>query len=324
MVLRQLLEYYRLNLKEVLKLYLKELKRIFYSKKSIFSIISITFLYFIVYSLMKNNYYYEVINYIPKYLNYYIENYLEGNISSLIYNGQLWFFVENSVSGIFSSIFIYFASFQSVIFDILIFVTPILLFYLIFDNLYYEIHTGFFKNIIIKIGKKKYLINKFLSLITFGGLFMVLPKLIYYLFLNLAFINKTTNHYINNSNFIMEKYLFIKQNYSPNDLLLSDLGLSFIYGIIITIIAIIVIILCNKSIYCYVSFILVIICNAVLSIVFSNISIPIIFLYSICECIDFNYKLAQPISLLIHISVILTSLLILLNITINKRIDDYV
>ena len=118
----------------------------------------------------------------------------------------------------------------------------------------------------------------------------------------------------------MEKYLFIKQNYSPNDLLLSDLGLSFIYGIIITIIAIIVIILCNKSIYCYVSFILVIICNAVLSIVFSNISIPIIFLYSICECIDFNYKLAQPISLLIHISVILASLLILLNITINKKL----
>lgn len=305
-------------------MYLKELKKIFCSKKSIIIMIGICLLYFMMFIFIKNKFYYEIINYIPKYLDYYTQQYVNGNVSSLIYDNNIWFFVENDVIGIFSSIYIYFASQQTIIFSILLFISPILLFYLIFDNLYYEIHNGYFKNIMVHKGKKKYFVDKFLSLLTFSGVFMLLPKLIYYLSLNMFFSPNVTAHYIDNGNFITEKFLYIKEYFSPQLLLCFDLGLSFLYGIIIAIISIIIIMLCNKKIYCYMCFILIIIIQAVVSITFNNISLPLIFLYSICESISVNPIFERPQLVVLQIFIILILLLGLLKFTLHKRIDEYI
>lgn len=240
-----------------MKIFFNYLKQLFLEKKTIIYLLIITLMFFLMYYMMRTNYFYEIINYVDDYIRYYTDNYLNGNIGNLIESDVLSIFVENDVMNIISAPFVYCVLHQSLIFNILLVIIPLIIFYLIQSNLYDEVHNGFMINKILRIGYVTYEKTILISNIIYGGLLMVLPKVIFYIFLSFFLSNGFSNvHFINNLNFIDNLSLSLLINNNQLELVCFDLFITFLYGILVSLISIIVIFLSKKSINSYSSFIL--------------------------------------------------------------------
>ena len=90
--------------KRLIKAKLKE-------KSSKYIIFSIFLIFILSFLSIKNEFFYNVINYFDYYLSYYISKYLNGNINNLIIDGKILIYIENDVQNIMSSLYLYVLSF---------------------------------------------------------------------------------------------------------------------------------------------------------------------------------------------------------------------
>lgn len=306
---------------------LKEIKRVLLNKRIFISIISLSLLFLCSFLIIKDKYYYELVNYISEYLDYYSNTYLT-DISDLISDNKIWLFVEYDVVNIYSSIFIYFVSQNNFIYTIISLIVPIFIFYFINSYIFTELQSNFFKIIIKKTSFNSYQYTRIICSMLIGGLISLLPKLFYLLILQIFFVNGySTTHYLNNAAFIPTKYLFIQPGFTPSTLLCAELITSFIYGMIISLISIIVISISNRKVISYLLSIFIIYGQAALASVFSNvigknILTPFIDMYSLLNFLSYNSQNANITFIIAQYSFLIVLLFIIANKLFKKRVKD--
>lgn len=303
------------------------LKNKLLTKKSILFLIISLLILFIIFFINKNEILYGISNYINNnYLKYYIDSYLNGNASNLIINNNVIMYVENDVMKVLSAPYIYLFTQCSNIFKIYTIVFPLFLFYVIIDNLYDEIHNGFLRLKILKLGQGKYISSLIITTLIFGGFLASIPKIVYYLILNI-FYNPgfSHSHFLVNGIF-NEIFLDMYKNYDSILLSLIDIFNSFLYGMIISLIAILSIFLMKKKVNTYLFLIFIFFIQISICSVFINITkIPMMFsFYSIYDLIGVRTVFPSYISIIFSPIIIFLVLLILCILIVKRKIYNYI
>ena len=245
-------------------------------------IISLIFLILIFVSF-KNEFFFTTINYMTNYIDYYITKYLNGNIKDLIVDNKVLIYIESDVANIFSSLYIYVVTFGSKLFKIYTLVMPLLIFHWISSSLHDELYNNFMIPKIVRIGISKYIKNTIFVNSVCSGLIYFIPRLIYLLILFIFFPVGVSNiHFITDSSFITQPFLYVAYNASPVILIIIDLIISFIYGMILSFISIIVTSLIKNKSLSYLIYIFVLGTLSIVPLFFSQT--PFIFYNSL-----FNY-----------------------------------
>lgn len=235
---------------------IKELKNILNSKFTIMIIVLSVSIFLLVYLSIKNEYFYNLANYVTTYLDYYIFKYLLGNANSLIVDNAPLIYVEGDLANLYSSLYIYVVTFGSILFKVFSYILPILIFYKISTRLYDEIYKKFSISKIVRIGTKKYIRNTIFVNGVYAGLILTIPRILYFILLSIFFpVGFSGTHFINSASFITQPYLYIGYSYNPYIMILVDLLITFIYGFVISLISIIVVSLIRKKTLSYLIFI---------------------------------------------------------------------
>jgi len=289
---------------------IRDLKNKLHSKKFLLIILFSLILYLFIYLLIKNEFFYSCTQYIKKYIDYYISNYLSGNASDLIFNNELIMYVESDVMNIYSALYLYAISFNNNIFLIFNIFISLYIFHNIVINYHSEIYN---RNSILqihRIGKKKYIKKTILSNCIYNGIICSLPKIIYFLILCIIFpIGESKIHFLGSTSFIDEKFLYVAYSCSPILIIIFDFLLSFLYGFLISYIALMITsTIKNKSL----SYILFIFTIAALSIIPTFfVHVPFVLYnsiynyYNMISLSSFEINVCEPILLVSSLSIIL-------------------
>ena len=222
----------------------RELKQELKDKSTIFVFLGIFLMYLVTFIIIKNEFYFNVINYMPTYLQYYVSEYLIGNVNDLINNNAIYLYIENDLQNIMSAFFIYVATFGVNFCYILSIIVPFIIFAKINRTLFSEINNKYSICKITRIGKKKYYRNLILKNGLISGLILIIPRLIYLLILMLFFpIGVSRTHVLDNYllSFMTPAYSYVGYSYSPYLMIGLDFIVAFIYGFSIASLAIIII-----------------------------------------------------------------------------------
>lgn len=208
-------------------------------------VILVSFIIFILIFLsIKNELFYNATNYIYNYVNYYIDKYLGGNSKLLIneLDNSVLLHIESDTANIISAVFIYVGSFSNILFKLFVVIAPIIIFYKVSRELYCEIYKNYSICKITRIGFKKYINSIFLKNCIESGLLLLIPRLLYFLILSIFFPNGVSDtHYLLNTSFAVDTYLYSFYTISPYLLILFDLILCFLYGIFLSLLSILII-----------------------------------------------------------------------------------
>jgi hypothetical protein len=233
-------------------MFLKKYKLLF------IGIIILTFTFFINYLLLKGNVFYDLSNYIIKYLSIFTNEYLGGDRNSLVIDGQYNFFVDDKVYYLMSSALIYSLAFMGILFDILLYIHPLIIFYLLTKTVCNEYHINLYQIYMQRQGRNKY-IKKLIIKTLFTGLSITLiPRLLYLFFCIIFFPNGYTVFNFEYSNFIEEifRYSFFTDN--PFKFILLDIGIASLYAILISLLSLLVILRNSSNLMGYGIFLLLI------------------------------------------------------------------
>ena len=255
------------------------------SKKFKIMILMSVLLYLVLFMLIKNEFFYSGSQYINKYLNYYIQNYLTGITNDLIFENRVLMYVESDTMNIYSALYLYVVTFNNKIYLLFSILMSIYIFYYISSTFYYDIFNGNSILQIFRIGEKKYLNKTIISNCIYCGLLFLIPRILYFVLLNIFFPNGVSStHMLADTSFISEKFMYTAYNCSPYLMVGFDLLMSFFYGFIICLISLIIVsIIKNKSL----SYIVFIFAIASLSIIpIFNYHVPLIFYSSIYNYFD--------------------------------------
>lgn len=306
--------------------FIKETKRIFLDSKYIVFLFASLILYILSFLSMKNQYFFEIVNYIPTYINKYADKFLGSDISQLISNNKIWIYVENDVEKIFSSIYLFFTTQQSIFYTIIMILVPIAIFYFINKHFYDELHSKFFKNITYRIGTKKYIFTKITTMSLYGGSIALLPKLLYFGILSIFYVDGySLTHFLSNSSFVQEQYMFFQTNFNPMQFLILDLLMTFGFGILVSLISMIVVVCSERKILSYLLFIFIIAMQCILSIILLSsfnifVMTPIIYMFSAVQYLFFDPTVASASSIITQYGVLFILLLIILTNNFNKKL----
>lgn len=248
-----------------------------FTKKMIIIFLSILILIFL---MLKNEFFFNAINYVAKYFDYYKDKYLNGIFNNLYLGGYLSIYIEGDLQNIISGIYLYGVTFSNVLYPIFMVIVSLIIFSRVSNEYFCELHKKSSSSKIIRIGLDKYVNNTIISNSVYYGLIIMLPKILYFILLLIFFpIGSTLTHYINSATYL-EADAFLYQTYltNPYILIVYDLVLSFIYGVIIYYISLIVVSLSKKQSMSYFVFIFTL---AILSIIASKTGqVPIVFWHS--------------------------------------------
>ena len=267
-------------------------------------------IYLLLYFLIKNEFFYNATQYTTTYLNYYINTYLSNIADDLIFDNGIIMYIESDVQNIFSSLFLYAVSFNNKIFLIFSIIMTLYVFYYISSIFYNDVFNNGAISKVFRIGEKKYLNDTIITNSIYCGLLFLIPKILYFILLNVFFPNGVSYvHFLGQTSFLSEKFLYIAYNCSPIMLVCLDFAITFLYGIIISLISLIIIsIIKNKSLS-YIAFIFFISSISIIQSIF-NLS-PLIFYNSIYNYFNFYTKVSLELNVFepIIFSVIISSVL---------------
>ncbi len=299
---------------------LRLLKNKLFSKSTLYYIVFALLIYNSIFILIKSELFYWGINYSSNYLSYYTSNYLNNNINNLIFNDMPYFFIESDVVNIYSAVYIYVVSFSSMLFNIFMFIAPLLLFVMIQRKIYEDIYNKNMYNHINRIGKKKFVSNTLFVYSFYSGLMIIIPKMLFFLELSIFFPNTVSSvHFITDASFLSQSFLYVGYKVHPYLLILIDLCVNFIFGVSVALISIIISSMYKNKIFSYITIILF---YAITSIF--TIKAPFLYLHSIFNFFDFyvtdpySLKLYDP--LLIGCIYMLVSFIIA-RIVLRKKIE---
>lgn len=301
------------NLKYKLKS--KEFKLIF--------IMSILF-YIGLYIIIKNEFFYNAIQYNATYIRYYIDKYLGGNINDLIFNNNVYMYIESDVQNIFSSLYLYVASHNNVLFLFFNILISFIIFHLMSTKYYCEIFNKYFISQITRIGKRKYIFNTIITNSIYFGLILAVPRLLYFVLLSVFFpVGISTTHFITTTSFISDKFLYVGYNCSPFVMIGLDILISFIFGVILGLISLIISTSVKNRPISYLVYILTFVSLSIIPWKFMNV--PFIFYSSIYQYFSNFYEVSielnvyQPfLSLIILLCICIIGSFIIL----NKKVVD--
>lgn len=259
---------------------LRDIKNKINNKKfKIIIMLSIT-IYLLLFLSLKNEFFYSTSQYANEYLKYYIETYLAGNANDLIFENDVMLYIESGVMNIYSALYLYVVTFNNnayILFSIFI---SLFIFHNISSKFYCEMFNGNSILQVFRIGQKKYLNKTIISNCINSGLLFLIPKLFYFLILNVFFTNGISYvHFLRTATFISDKFLYVGYNCSPILLICLDFIISFLYGVIISYISLIIISLIKNKSLSYLVFIFTIATFSIIPLFFNQI--PLIYYSSI-------------------------------------------
>lgn len=224
-------------------------------------------------------------------------------------------FVEEDVIGIYSSFYLYIASFAHKFFSLYMFVIPFVIFSYIIKNLYDEIFNKASISYINRVGLKKYINNRLIINALICGFIIFIPRFLYFLSLNLFFPSSVSNiHFIDSLSFLSQSFLYVGYSYHPLILIVFDFIVSFIYGAFLSCLSILVILLIkNKSL----SFVIYGFVLLAVSIFCIAIKIPHIFSYISIFCI-YNSSNIDTFSAILYCPLIFINTLFIIVFLIDK------
>lgn len=306
----------------------KLFKSRFVDKKVVFFLIISILLFIISFLILKSNLLYDSANYIDSYISYYTNEYLGGDFSKLIVNNSFMIFIENEVMKLVSAPYIYCLISQQNIYMIYVLILPLLLFYLIFEKLYDEIHNGMVRIKVLKIGLKKYIFSTLVYNCLFAGIISVIPKIIYYTFLCMFYSgNYSQSHVL--TNIIDYDLLNVFLNYNPIHLVIMDFIGSFMLGVFVALLTMMVVLICQKKVNTYFGFIFSLLTITIIATIVNNYSkkliiAPLLLWSSVFKVLMTSFGLNVSLLYLLLSTLIITLLLgIIAYIIFRKRIVKY-
>ena len=279
--------------KRLIKAKLKE-------KSSKYIIFSIFLIFILSFLSIKNEFFYNVINYFDYYLSYYISKYLNGNINNLIIDGKILIYIENDVQNIMSSLYLYVLSFGQSPFKIYSFLVPLLVFFNVNSNMYEDIYNNCCSTKILRMGINNYNKKTIMSEVIYNSLIITLPRILYLIILCIFFYNGISyNHVIVNASYVNEAFLYIAYVYNPLLLIALDFLVSFAYFSSLTLISIVVTCFFKNKSICTFVFITTIMGYSLIMYVLSIT--PLIFYNSIFSYFSLGFcnNLIEPIIMVI-------------------------
>lgn len=281
-------------------------------------------IYLTLYLVIKNEFFYNAIQYNITYINYYITKYLSGNISDIIFNDSIYMFVESDVQNIFSSLYLYVASFNNGLFMIFMIFISILIYHITISKVYCDVFKKFSIAKITRVGIKKYVKNEIVTNCIYFGLVLMLPRLCYFLILSCFFpVGTSTTHFITSVSFISDKFFYLGYNCSPYLMIMLDLLISFLYGIILSLISMIVVSCTKNKALSYLVYIFILISFSFVPWYFDKA--PLIYYSSIYQYFSFFYENSYDLNVLeplIIISVFVLILSLITKIILDKKVVD--
>lgn len=285
----------------------------FKNKKFKIIIIFSFLIYLLLYLIIKNEFFYNATQYTTTYLNYYINTYLSNVAEDLLFDNRIIMYIESDVQNIFSSLYLYAVTFNNKIFLIFSILMTIYVFYYISSVFYNDVFNNGAISKVSRIGEKKYLNETIISNSIYCGSLFLIPKVLYFLFLNLFFPNGISYvHFLGNVSFLSEKFLYVAYNCSPIILVVIDFIITFLYGIIISLISLIIVsIIKNKSLS-YIAFIFLISTLSIIQSIFNHP--PLIFYNSIYNYFNYYNKVSLELNVYepLIISIVFSSILYLI------------
>ena len=304
----------------------RELKNLIFNKSNLIILILILAIFISMFISIKNEFFYNAINYIHNYLEYYVLKYLDGDASKLIVSGSPLLYIEGDYVNIFSSIYLYVVSFGTLIFKIFIYIFPILVFYIINRTLHDEFHNNFAISKIVRIGQKKYYNIILFFYFIYTSLILIIPKILYFIGLNIFFpFGVSSLHYINEASFIAQPYLYAEYIYNPIVMLVLDLILSIAYCSILTFISVNVIAFFKNKAISNLMFVFGLCLFSVLAIFIGQA--PIVSYISLWSALELsnNFSFEMNIFIPIIISYLICGVLfVITKIVLNRKIKDFV
>ena len=264
---------------------LRELTNKLKSKKFKIIIILSLLLYIMLFLCLKNEFFYSGSQYINKYINYYIQNYLTGITNDLIFDNRILMYVESDTINIYSALYLYVVTFNNKIYLLFSILMSIYIFYYISSTFYCDVFNGNSTLQIFRVGEKKYLNKTIISNCIYCGLLFLLPRILYFILLNVFFPNGTSSiHMLGDTSFISEKFMYTGYACSPILMIGFDFLMSFFYGFIISLISLIIVSLIKNKSLSYIVFIFVVASLSIIPIF--NWHVPLIFYSSIYNYFD--------------------------------------
>ncbi len=145
-------------------------------------------IYLLTFIVFKTDLYIESTEYINDYLNYYIFEYLEGNIS-LLSNGVFYdMYIEADMQNLISAEYVYKLSHFTIPFLFLMLLTPFIVYQLTFNAFHSEVHEKASINFITIVGRTKFYFSKVVSTLLSIMTVVVVPRVVY-LLLVIVFFN---------------------------------------------------------------------------------------------------------------------------------------
>lgn len=294
------------------------------NKQNIFLLILFVLILLVSFLTIKNEFYYASSNYITNYLDYYVQNYLNMQGDKLFVDGSIFMYVEGDLKYLYSAFYLYVVTYGTTIFKIFMIIFPILLFHKVMSKFYDELYNKFIICKITRMSNKKYINNLIIKNGLCCGLLMVIPKLIFLLILVLFFpVGVSSTHFVSYASFISQAYLYVGFELPPVIMIILDLVLSFLYGVFISIISLIITTLTKTKPISYIIFIFVFIILSIVMVILRQA--PIISYMSIyCyanEMMNFtsNINFIYPF---VFISVLLIITLVASKIILSGRIKN--
>ena len=269
--------------------------------------------YLLLYFLIKNEFFYNATQYTTTYLNYYIKTYLSNVANALILDNGIIMYIESDVQNIFSSLFLYAVSFNNKIYTIFSIIMTLYIFYYISSIFYNDVFDNGAISKVFRIGEKKYLNETIITNSIYCGLLFLIPKILYFILLSVFFPNGVSYvHFLGDTSFLSEKFLYVAYNCSPMIMICFDFAITFLYGIIVSLISLIIVSLIKNKSLSYIAFIFFISFISILQIIL-NLS-PLIFYNSIYNYFNFYNTISLELNVYepLIISVILSFALYLI------------
>lgn len=261
----------------------------FKNKHSVLLILGTILMFILIFFLIKNEFFYKAIQYFDRYLDYYISTYLNGNINNLIIDNRYLLYIESDVQNIFSSLYIYVASFGSAIFKLYTFLIPILIFYKINKILFNELYNKYCIPQITRSSLKKYINKTLIVEIIHSIVIILIPKLVYLIILSVFFPTGISyNHVIIDALYISEPFLYTAYIYNPIALIALDVLLTIIYAMIVSFISIFITCFFKNKSLSYLIFITTFLVISFIMYIFNIV--PFIFYTSIYSYFSFGFS----------------------------------
>jgi len=214
--------------------------------------------------LLKKGYYYSAIDKLIDVPYEQLYTYFQMDASRMFVDKTMLMYQPYNYNFLFSTIPLYFATFSTTIFRVFTFLFPVLIFLLVYRSIGSELLSGFYQSILLKIGKIRYMVGSIVGCSLLGGFICIMPKLLYFGILRLFFVGGySLERLITNSDVVYTTFQLSEYTLGPWEIFFIDLGMSFLYGAFLALLALAIIIILRNGYTACIVYIMIILAQCI-------------------------------------------------------------